>query len=81
MNNTLACYKVKKKFKMQNAKCKSPPSPGASLLAFVAFITFLNEAVTWFGGHAGLEGLTFTEILGYMLWPVAFCLGVPKEVG
>jgi len=51
----------------------------ASLLAFYAFITFLNEAVNWFGVFAGWDDLTFDYVLGYLLWPVAFLLGIPVE--
>lgn len=51
----------------------------ASLLAFYAFITFLNEAVNWFGVFAGWEELTFDFLLGYLLWPIAFLLGIPIE--
>jgi len=51
----------------------------ASLLAFIAFITFLNDAVNWFGVFAGWEELTFEYLLGYLFWPLAYLMGVPIE--
>ena len=53
----------------------------ASLLAFTAFISFLNEAVMVFGGFAGFPDLTFTEILGYCFWPLAYVIGIESKVG
>lgn len=52
---------------------------GASLLAFTAFITFLDEAINWFGTFAGWEELTFTYLLGYVMYPVAFLIGIKPE--
>merc|ERR1711970_1217470 len=52
----------------------------ASLLAFVAFVSFLDTTIAWFGFHAGWEDLSFTYLLGYIMYPVAFLIGIdPKD--
>ena len=53
---------------------------GASLLAFYAFIMFLDDLIGWFGHFAGWEDLSFTYLLGYALYPVAFLIGIEPEV-
>ncbi len=50
---------------------------GAMLLAFVAMIALLNGMITGVGGWFGVEALTFEKILGWLLAPLAFALGVP----
>jgi concentrative nucleoside transporter, CNT family len=50
---------------------------GAMLLAFIALIALLNGMIGGIGGWFGVEGLTFERILGYVLAPLAFVLGVP----
>jgi CNT family concentrative nucleoside transporter len=50
---------------------------GAMLLAFVAMIALLNGLLGWLGGLAGFEGLTLQWVLGKLLAPVAFLIGVP----
>merc|ERR1711970_658735 len=53
---------------------------GASLLAFYAFIMFLDDAVNWFGRFAGWEELTFSYLLGYVFYPLAYIMGIdPKD--
>lgn len=49
---------------------------GAMILAFVGLIALLNGLLGWLGGIVGLEGLTLQAILGYLLQPLAFLLGV-----
>ena len=53
---------------------------GASLLAFYAFIKFLDDVVLWFGHFAGWDKLSFSYILGYILYPVAFLIGIEGKV-
>ena len=53
---------------------------GASLLAFYAFIMFLDGVVGWFGQFAGWDELSFSYILGYLLYPVAFLIGIEAQV-
>jgi concentrative nucleoside transporter, CNT family len=50
---------------------------GALLLAFVALIYMFNGMLGWLGGFAGIEGLTLEAILGWVLAPLAWLMGVP----
>ena len=50
---------------------------GALLLAFVALIYMFNGMLGWAGGLAGIEGLTLEAILGWVLAPLAWLMGVP----
>ncbi|MFC3203514.1 NupC/NupG family nucleoside CNT transporter [Alteromonas oceani] len=50
---------------------------GAMLLAFVALIAMLNGIIGWAGGLVGFENLTIQQILGFLLQPLAWTLGVP----
>ncbi len=50
---------------------------GAMLLAFVALIAMLNGLIGWAGGLFGYEDVTFQGILGYLLQPLAWAIGVP----
>jgi CNT family concentrative nucleoside transporter len=52
---------------------------GAMLLAFVAMIALLNGIIGWLGGFAGFEALTFEQILGVVLAPLAWLCGVPWQ--
>ncbi|RMG14589.1 MAG: NupC/NupG family nucleoside CNT transporter [Planctomycetota bacterium] len=53
---------------------------GAMVLAFVALIAMANKGLGWAGEHVfGTEGLTLQLILGKLLAPVAWLLGVPWE--
>ena len=52
---------------------------GAMLLAFVSLIALLNGGLEWLGGLVGLEGLTLQSVLGRVLAPLAFMLGVPWD--
>lgn len=49
---------------------------GAMLLAFIALIYMFNGMLGWVGGLAGFEGLTFEGILGWLLSPLAWLMGV-----
>ena len=53
---------------------------GASLLAFYSFIKFLDAVVMWFGHFAGSDELSFSYILGYIMYPVAFLIGIDPQV-
>ena len=50
---------------------------GALLIAFVALVYLLDDALGTVGRWVGLPGLTFEGLLGLVLAPVAFLLGVP----
>lgn len=50
---------------------------GAMLVAFIALVSLANGALGWAGGLVGLEGLSLEGILGRVLVPVAWLLGIP----
>lgn len=49
---------------------------GAMLLAFVALIALINGVIGWTGDLFGFEELTFEQILGYLMAPIAWAIGV-----
>jgi CNT family concentrative nucleoside transporter len=52
---------------------------GALLIAFVALIALVNDGLGGLGGWVGIEDLTLQRILGAVLAPVAWLMGVPWE--
>jgi CNT family concentrative nucleoside transporter len=52
---------------------------GAMLLAFVALIAVVNAFLGWVGGWFGYEELSLELILGTVLRPLAWLMGVPWE--
>jgi len=50
---------------------------GAMLIAFVAMIALVNGMLGGIGGWFGIEGLTLQGILGKLLAPLAWLIGVP----
>ena len=50
---------------------------GAMLIAFVAMIALLNGLLGGLGGWFGIEDLTLQGLLGKLLAPLAFLIGVP----
>jgi len=50
---------------------------GAMLIAFVALVALLNGLLAIAGGWIGVEGLTFQRVLGVLLAPLAFVMGIP----
>ena len=50
---------------------------GAMLIAFVSLIAMFNYFITAGGGLLGIEGLTMERILGWVLAPLAWLMGVP----
>ena len=50
---------------------------GAMLIAFVAMIALVNGMLGGIGGWFGVEGLTLQGILGKLLAPLAWLIGVP----
>ena len=49
----------------------------ALLISFVALIALLNGIVSGLGSWVGFESLSIQQILGYLLSPLAFFMGVP----
>ena len=52
---------------------------GAMLLAFIALIAMANGMLEAIGGWFGLEQLTLAGLLGTLLQPLAWTLGIPWE--
>lgn len=51
---------------------------GATLVAFVALIHMVNGFIGYAGGLFGIE-TSLQEILGYIISPIAFAIGIPWE--
>ncbi|GAB1318315.1 Concentrative nucleoside transporter C-terminal domain-containing protein [Madurella fahalii] len=53
----------------------------ACILTVVAFVALVNGLLGWWGGYWGISDppLSLELILGYVLYPVAWLLGVPKN--
>jgi CNT family concentrative nucleoside transporter len=50
---------------------------GAMLIAFVALVALLNALLGWAGGFVGQPELSVQRILGTLLRPLAWLMGVP----
>lgn len=52
----------------------------STLLCIIAFVGLVNGFLTWWGKYWNIDNppLTLQLILGYLLYPVAWLLGVPK---
>jgi concentrative nucleoside transporter, CNT family len=54
----------------------------ATLLCIIAFVGLINGFLGWWGKYFNIndpDPLTLQMILGYLLYPVAWLLGVPKQ--
>jgi CNT family concentrative nucleoside transporter len=52
---------------------------GAMLIAFVALIYMLDDGLGWLGSLMGHPELSFAGVLGFVLGPLAWLLGVPWQ--
>lgn len=52
---------------------------GGMLLAFLALIALVNGVLGWAGGLAGFDDLSLEGVLGALLAPVAWVMGVPWQ--
>lgn len=52
---------------------------GALLVAFVALIALANGVLGWLGGAVGVPDITLQGVLGTLLAPAAWLLGVPWD--
>ncbi len=50
---------------------------GAMLLAFVALVALADGMLGWVGGLLGAQDLSISLLLGYLLAPLAWVMGVP----
>lgn len=51
----------------------------AMLMAFIALVAMLNAGLGWIGGMVGMESLSLQSILGTLLRPLAWVMGVPWQ--
>nr|XP_020469570.1 sodium/nucleoside cotransporter 1-like [Monopterus albus] len=51
----------------------------ANLIAFLAMLAFINQALSWLGGMVGYPSVTFQLICSYVFMPVAFMMGIPYD--
>ena len=51
----------------------------AMLMAFIALIAMLNAGLGWMGGMIGVPELSLQSILGLLLRPLAWVMGVPWQ--
>lgn len=49
----------------------------AMLIAFIALVALLNAGLVRFGDFVGIDGLTMERVLGFLLRPLAWVMGVP----
>ena len=50
-----------------------------NLLCIIALVALINALLTWFAGFWNIEELTLEMIFGYILYPVAFLIGTPRN--
>uniref|UniRef100_A0A0X3NJU0 Solute carrier family 28 member 3 n=1 Tax=Schistocephalus solidus TaxID=70667 RepID=A0A0X3NJU0_SCHSO len=51
----------------------------SNLIAFLSIYNFFNRTLTWLGKRACMtQDLTFELVFSYILWPIAFTMGVPE---
>ncbi|OBA22676.1 hypothetical protein METBIDRAFT_75886 [Metschnikowia bicuspidata var. bicuspidata NRRL YB-4993] len=48
-------------------------------MCIIALVALVNGILTWFGQFWNIEALTLELILKYILYPVTFLLGVPRD--
>ncbi|KAF4842285.1 Solute carrier family 28 member 3 [Colletotrichum siamense] len=53
----------------------------ATLLCVISFVALVNGLLGWWGRYLNISNppLTLERILGYVFYPVAWCLGVPNK--
>ncbi|KAI9730700.1 MAG: hypothetical protein M1834_005669 [Cirrosporium novae-zelandiae] len=50
-----------------------------NLLCIIALIGLLDGLLTWWGRYLDIEDLTIEMVVGYICYPIAFLLGVPRN--
>jgi CNT family concentrative nucleoside transporter len=52
----------------------------ATQMCIIALIALIDALLTWWGNYLNIhEGLTLEFILGYLLYPVSFLIGVSRQ--
>lgn len=62
-----------------SAGLKLAANVGAMLIAFVALVAMANGILGAIGGLFGYPSLSFEFLLGYLLSPIAFLIGIPWD--
>lgn len=52
---------------------------GGMLIAFLGLLAMFNALLSWLGGFLGFPQLTLELILSYLMWPVAWLMGIPVQ--
>jgi len=50
----------------------------ANTLVFLSFLSLVNSLLTWIGLGFGIHQLTLQLIFGYIFYPLAFLIGIPR---
>ena len=53
----------------------------STLLCILALLGLANGLLTWWGRYLNINNLTVELIVGYICYPIAFLLGVPRNGG
>jgi CNT family concentrative nucleoside transporter len=48
-------------------------------MCIIAFIALVDGLMTWWGQYLNIDQFTLEMILGYLLYPVSFLLGVSRK--
>ena len=48
-------------------------------MCIIAFIALIDGLMTWWGNYLNIDGFTLEMVLGYLLYPVSFLLGVSRH--
>lgn len=48
-------------------------------MCIIAFIALVDGLMTWWGNYLNIDGFTVEMVLGYLLYPVSFLLGVSRH--
>lgn len=51
----------------------------STLLCILALLGLVDGLLTWWGSYLNIQGLTLELIMGYVGYPIAFLLGVPRD--
>lgn len=48
-------------------------------MCIIAFIALVDGLMTWWGQYLNIDQFTLEMILGYLLYPISFLLGVSRK--
>ncbi|KAJ8302017.1 LOW QUALITY PROTEIN: hypothetical protein KUTeg_021004 [Tegillarca granosa] len=50
-----------------------------NVLVYISLLALVDSTLEWFGDRAGVANLSLTLICSYILWPVAYIMGVASQ--